>query len=307
LLDDNLKPVATHSIDNLGNIFDFTLGVKQRNDQNGKYFGFQKGNNRVVLSLAPNPLHYLKWLILLGYYFGVTAIVYLSQKIYQSRVNRSQKLEKELLRLQTQLATSQLDPHFVSNSLNSINAFVLLNKNLDAFEYLVKFSNLVEETLRSSDHIFRTLEAELSFVGNFLDLEKKRKANFDYRVEIEPNVDKKTLVPKMAIHIFAENSVKHGFYGSEKGGLLVIDVSQKLGLLEVIIKDNGIGLKKAAKYSEYSTKKGLMTISKIFDLHQKLFNRDISYSIKSLTPENDGQTGTEICIKIETNHGGVDG
>ena len=300
-LNERLKPVATHIMDDFDPLFYYTVSVKKRDGQNDKKISFQVGNNQVVLSLYPNPLHYLKWFIMLGYFLGIAAIVHISQKIYQYRFNRSQKLEKELLGLQTQLVTNQLDPHFVSNALNSINACVLLNKNLEAFEYIVKFSTLVQETLKSSDQITRSLDEELGFVRNFLDLEKKRKGNFDYQVVIGSKVDLKTQVPKMAIQIFAENAVKHGFNCADKKGELLIDVSKTKSVLEITIKDNGVGLRKAFEPDVYSTKKGISTIEKIFALHRKLFNRKISYEIKNLTPKNDGQTGTEVRIRLEVN------
>ena len=125
-----------------------------------------------------------------------------------------------------QALRAQMNPHFIFNSLNSINRFILQNNKAQASEYLTKFSRLVRMILQNSQASYITLESELDALKLYLELEALRfDHRFAYKVNVSKDLDIEVLkVPPLIIQPYAENAIWHGLMHKEEKGNLEIDI-----------------------------------------------------------------------------------
>ncbi|MDR6944247.1 sensor histidine kinase [Mucilaginibacter pocheonensis] len=156
------------------------------------------------------------------------------------------KTKKQLTDLEMMVLRTQMNPHFIFNSLNSINRFILRNNKSQASGYLTKFSRLVRMILQNSQNKLITLEEELESLELYLSLEALRfDDHFSYRIVIQQELDVALLkVPPLIIQPYAENSVWHGLMHSEEKGRLDIGVFREANFLYISINDNGVGREK---------------------------------------------------------------
>ena len=170
---------------------------------------------------------------------------------------------------------------------------------IQANSFLARFSVLIRNILDSSDKITRSLENEIDFVKNYLELQRFRYKNrFDFSIEIDSEMDTTMPVPKMIIQTYAENAVKHGLFPLAKQGKLTIRVSETDGFLTICVEDNGIGRKKAAESKTQSTGKGMKIMKQYFEVFNERSDVKITFEIVDLTDENQDASGTKISIKI---------
>jgi LytS/YehU family sensor histidine kinase len=195
-----------------------------------------------------------------------------------------------------------MDPHFTFNALNSISSVIYKENKEKAYRYFTKFSKLIRSSLEVSDKISRTLEEEIDFTRNYLDLEKIRfKENFIYKITIDEKVNMQMTVPKMIIQNYTENAVKHGLKHLEKDRRLFIDLFMAGDHLIINVEDNGIGREQAARKKEISTGKGMAIMNTIYDLYYKLYKIRIEQKIEDLYDASGNATGTRIIISIPLN------
>ncbi|WP_257621457.1 histidine kinase [Chryseobacterium sp. NKUCC03_KSP] len=143
----------------------------------------------------------------------------------------------------------EMNPHFIFNSLNSVNHFIATNNELEANQYLTKFSKLMRGVMENSSEDFIPFQQELDLLQNYLALEKTRFSDkFDYEIEVDESLNTQSLkVPGMLIQPFLENAVWHGLrYRTEKG-FLSLKFKKNNDSLHIFIEDNGIGIEESKK------------------------------------------------------------
>ena len=192
-----------------------------------------------------------------------------------------------------------MNPHFVSNSLNSINYYILENKKEEASKYLVKFARLIRGILQNSNAAFVPLEKELDSIKLYLDMEALRFKNaFDYDLKISDEVALDMPIPAMIIQPFIENAIWHGIRPAQIKGNLTIHINKTALGIEVIIKDNGIGISNSrqSKSMKEGQRKSYGTdmIEKRLRLLNELHNKH--YSI--LISDNIGSDGTSVILNL---------
>ena len=177
--------------------------------------------------------------------FGITGALFLI--LFQGQQNRRLKAEMKALR-------AQINPHFISNSLNAIESLVNLGNAKAAAKYLVHFSRLSRQILNGSRTATTSLSEELKTLKHFLALEQLRfrdKLTYETAVAEDINQDL-VLVPAMILQPYVENSIWHGIKPKQTGGKVFIQV-QKVGKkLRCIVEDNGIGRAAADKMQKAS-------------------------------------------------------
>ncbi|MCD4734509.1 MAG: histidine kinase, partial [Bacteroidales bacterium] len=181
------------------------------------------------------------WFIVLEILFVVFVIIYIiklrEKKIHEK--NQYQLLEQKLLR-------SQMNPHFIFNSLSSIQSFIFENNPLEAGSYLSRFAELIRSILYNSRKEFITVEKEIKTLENYLELQQLRYENrFDYILNVDPLIQTDIIqIPPMLAQPFIENAIEHGIKHLKEKGLISISFTlmaeQKSVLL--VIEDNGIGI-----------------------------------------------------------------
>ncbi len=246
-----------------------------------------------------NPLYKFQYLIYGLIYLGVFVVLFLLQKVEQYRVEHKYKAEKKISELQIKSIKNQTDPHFTLNVINSIGSLFAKQDTEKANYIFGKYSKLLRSTILSSDQILTTIDDEVEYVENYLSLEQFRfKEGFDFKIEKEESINGKVKIPKMLIHTFVENAIKHGIKHLEERGKLEVSISNGNAEYEIKIIDNGIGREKAKEINTFGTGKGLEIMNQILDLYYTLEKIRITYKIKDLTNQQNESLGTEVLIKI---------
>ncbi|MFN0037457.1 MAG: sensor histidine kinase [Saprospiraceae bacterium] len=176
--------------------------------------------------------------------------------------NKLLELEKEKLESDFNVLKSQINPHFVSNCLNSIKQLVNENKREEAILYLVRFSDLMRY---STDYITRpdiSLEEELAISSLYLQMESLRFGEaFSWQIEIEEGLDASFIkVPPFVLQPFLENAIWHGLLPKESNRVLKITLENSPQSVNCVIDDNGMGRERAGALPMHGLKKGKSSI-----------------------------------------------
>ena len=217
-----------------------------------------------------------------------------------------QKLEtqQQLSELEMQALRAQMNPHFIFNSLNSINRFILQNNRQQASEYLTKFSKLVRLILQNSQTSLITLESELEALELYLELEALRFNNrFSYKISVSDDIDSEVVkVPPLIIQPYTENAIWHGLMHKESKGNLEIEIYREDNVLFCKITDNGIGRKKAGELKSKSAATNKSMGMRITADRIKILNREDEHestvTVNDLVAADGSAGGTEVIIKI---------
>ncbi len=237
----------------------------------------------------------------------VFSIVLLSLIIFVIRYRQIQKnkinsLEKRSLKVETDMLRSQINPHFIFNSLNSIQTFVSTNETLDAERYLSKFAALMRLILDNSRQSFITLEKEIETLTSYLELEKLRFGNrFSYRINLNDIDDEFTLLPPMLAQPYIENAILHGFNGVDNG-IITIDYMIQNNKMICTIDDNGIGRKKSTEQKQpqhhQKTSLGIKVTQERIELLSLEHQIKLSAKIIDKMHENGESAGTKVIIEM---------
>ena len=176
---------------------------------------------------------------------GLSFIMLISFYFYRKRkeqqlLKQRQETEKTILNLRA--IHGQLNPHFIFNSLSSIQGLINTNRIKQANEYLSEFSNLMRNTLIDSDKIYHTLDKEIKVLTTYLKIEQLR-FEFDYKFKIDESLKINEIeFPTLLLQPLVENAVKHGVSGLRDKGEIIIHFFRDNHNLIVEIKDNGKGI-----------------------------------------------------------------
>jgi tetratricopeptide (TPR) repeat protein len=176
-----------------------------------------------------------------------SAVIILTVSGYFFIRNQKQKsiiAEQKTNILQQKLLVSQINPHFIFNSLNAVQNYIFKENSLVAGDYLSRFANLMRMILNFSREEFINISSEVDFITNYLDLQKLRFGNsFNYSICIDEEIDTiSTQIPPMLGQPFIENAVEHGIKHMKSGGQIDIKIYFRNNILTYEIEDNGCGI-----------------------------------------------------------------
>ncbi len=155
------------------------------------------------------------------------------------------KLRIKNKKIALQSLRREMNPHFIFNSLNSINQFIASNNELEANQYLTKFSTLMRRVMENSKEDFVLFAKEVELLKSYLELEKSRfpdKFDFTINIDEELLVDEHLYIPGMLVQPHLENAIWHGLRYTNEKGLLQLTFKRNGNGMEIIIEDNGIGI-----------------------------------------------------------------
>jgi tetratricopeptide (TPR) repeat protein len=198
----------------------------------------------------------------------------------------------------------QMNPHFIFNTLNSIQYFMYQNDKLATNNYLTMFSTLMRKVLENSQHTAIPVRDELEALRLYLDLESLRfKDKFDYSIKVDDEIDQLLYkVPTMLIQPYVENSICHGLMAKEGKGTVKIDMRLGEGKIICTIEDNGIGReaaqeKKKMKETNHNSL-GTKIVSSRLDLVNELYGTTLKTVYADLKNEKGEPDGTRVEIHI---------
>nr|WP_294858388.1 tetratricopeptide repeat protein [uncultured Fluviicola sp.] len=172
--------------------------------------------------------------ILLISFLGV--YYYFRQKNIRS-IHKNTELKQKLL-------LTQMNPHFIFNSVDTIQSLIYNKQDKEAISYLTKFSKLTRQILEYSNENYILLSEELTMLENYLGIQKLLyNNNFNFTIAVGENIDPEfILVPPMLTQPFIENAIKHGLSNKLEGGLIHIQYVMINDQLCFQVTDNGTGL-----------------------------------------------------------------
>jgi ligand-binding sensor domain-containing protein len=220
----------------------------------------------------------------------------------ETKANESIQRERKINEIEQMALRSQMNPHFIFNSINSIQQYVFAGDVIEANRFITNFSSLVRQTLYISGKKFITVGEEIEYIKAYLNLEKIKYENvFDFTVIVENDVDNNIPVPPLILQPFIENSIRHGVLNleSRQGNILLHFFVEESNHLICIVEDNGIGRKSAMKLKSHildHQSKGMELVNKRINGLNAIYNTDISVIIEDI--EQDNVTGTRVKIKL---------
>lgn len=237
---------------------------------------------------------------------GITLLV-LFLGIVRYRINlvrKTEQLKRRIAENKMAALVAQMNPHFIFNSLQSINSYILKNDRQKASEYLGRFSRLMRMILENSRHTTHTLEKEKELLELYLKVESQRfKAPFHYSIDIDEALDPyETRIPGMMLQPFVENAIWHGLAHKEGPGTVRIGIHAENGMLKCTVTDDGAGRGKAAEIALQKGKthksRALQIVSErlqiLFPKQQELCS--IRYT--DLLDDNGLPAGTKVDITL---------
>jgi len=241
-----------------------------------------------------------------------TIATLVGNKIMQIESEQSlERKQKEIALINQQLAEAQLsalqtqmNPHFIFNSLNSIKGMILENEQLKASRYLSKFAQMIRMTLNQSREIFTTMCENLEHLENYLEMEKLRfDDSFTYRIVIGEGIDKEdTLIPTLMTQPLAENAIWHGLMQKEGEKKLLICFTQMDETISCTIEDNGIGIRRSeqirlsSRHAHQSV--GLSNIRNRIKILNEKFDIGCCLDIIDLNDLSEDSTGTCAVLRF---------
>jgi sensor histidine kinase YesM len=237
--------------------------------------------------------------------FGLAGLVILATALALVFI-RQEKLRnrQQTLVLQQKLFRSQMNPHFIFNSLTSIQNYIMDEEAHQASKYLSRFSKLVRNILDSSVEEFVSLEEEISTIENYLELQKLRfKGKFDFSIEVGEKLSPESIhIPPMLAQPFIENAIEHGIKHKETKGHIFIRFYQKDSQVVCEVEDDGVGREKAQEilYKHDKYHKSLataITYERVRVLNKKM-KKKITMLIRDLKDASNKPSGTLVRIEM---------
>lgn len=195
----------------------------------------------------------------------------------------------------------EMNPHFIFNSLNSVNHFIAQNNELEANKFLTSYSNLMRNTMENSNKDFVTLSNEISNLKKYLELEHLRfRDKFDYNIIVDDNLDPdSTWLPNMIIQPHLENAIWHGLRYKEQKGLLTLNFSLVDNNIVITVDDDGIGITKSQEIKTNNQKlhqsRGITNTTERIALLNDLYKTAIAFIVKEKPAP---KSGTIVEIKF---------
>ncbi|MCB0634133.1 MAG: histidine kinase, partial [Lewinella sp.] len=291
----------------------------------GKYeLNIRSTNSDGVVSESTDPIHIeilppwyqTSWFYLLAI-LAIIGIVFLiirnrfreamrrqtlAQEVSEARrkAAEAQRNEAEAKRLAAETETAvlrlQMDPHFIFNSMNAIDAFILQGEKLRAHDYLVYFSELMRGILNNSEKTYTNLEDEIDLLKKYLQVEQMRIGpRLTYTVLPAPEVDTyETEIPTMILQPFVENAIWHGISPKSGPGHIRINFFQKEDLLICEVLDDGVGRGYTSRAKPHKSKATKITERRLALLPANKDGRSAQFEIIDEQDQSGQPCGTSV-------------
>jgi two-component sensor histidine kinase len=258
--------------------------------------------------VAPYRLHlkvaqawWRSWWFRLAVLLAVVVLVYFMIRFYL----REQELNTQLVKLEMKSLRSQMNPHFLFNSLNSINNYILKNEPDKASDYLQRFSVLIRRILNNSQYELISLSEELNTLKSYVEMEQLRfKSKFSYAISVDQELDTDEIrIPPMLVQPYVENAIWHGILHKESAGYLEILLKAEAEQCYIIVTDNGVGRARAAALKSKSALKekslGMSITQNRIDIINQYYRRNFAVKVEDLHQPNGEAAGTRVTISFK--------
>jgi two-component sensor histidine kinase len=221
------------------------------------------------------------------------------------QLRRGQHLRLRLAQTEQRALLAQMNPHFIFNSLQSIQKYILQHEAEAAQHYLSRFGGLMRLILEQSRQPLLTVRAELSMLRHYLELEALRfEGQFTYEVSAEDALLDEE-IPVMLLHPFVENAVWHGLTHHRGQGRVQVRLTREGGYIVAVVEDNGVGRQRAAgqpgNHAGYPSRGSAIMEERIALLNRQN-RRPITVTFTDLGGPDSAAPGTRVVVRIPRLH-----
>jgi sensor histidine kinase YesM len=220
----------------------------------------------------------------------VVIVFFYRQSVIKNQLNTIE-IEQRLNRV-------RMNPHFFFNALASLQSLSLSDSKRESVPgFISKFSKIMRQSLESTFNELDTIENEISFLTDYLELQKLRSENrFNYAFDIDDSIETNELmIPGMILQPFIENSIEHGFKAIAHEGLITISFTKSGQSLKITIMDNGQGIKNNEEHKAYPSRATQIIKDRLFLLN-KTYKSNTTFALTTL--ENDKGIKVEINLPV---------
>lgn len=213
------------------------------------------------------------------------------------------ELNKKIANIESQALRAQMNPHFIFNTLSSIQHYISNHNTEAALKYLSKFAKLMRKIMENSKQQMITVAEEINALNLFLELEVMRfDKKFEYKFIIDPNIDQNyDRIPSMLIQPYVENAIIHGLLPKHGLGEILITLQKQNDTILCIIEDSGIGRENSKKFKKNRVQQhksmGMSITQERLDILNASLNSNINSEIIDLY-ENGSSCGTKVRLVI---------
>lgn len=245
--------------------------------------------------------------IVLGTILAIFGLYRYQMNQFKAREKMKTAFEKKLAHVEMSALLAQMNPHFLFNSLNSIESYIVSNQTKAAAQYLNNFSRLMRLILQHSRSDYISLKEEINALELYLEMEHIRfKDKFQYGIYIARDLDTNAIdIPPMLIQPYVENAIWHGLMHKpdRSNGMLVLEISRKDNYLYCVIEDNGIGREKAQaivakKTTPRKRSMGMAITKDRMKIMSQLYNFNTEVKVTDLYRKDGEARGTRVELFI---------
>ncbi len=249
--------------------------------------------NRFLLVLSIAALLFFVSLILL-YLFARQR----RQQFLQEKQKQAAEMKNQTLQLELKALRAQMNPHFIFNCMNTIDAYILRHQPMEASGILQKFSKLIRNVLENSELQLIPLTQDADTNRNYIDLEQTiYKNKFSYELVVDDALRQNPpLIPPMLVQPFIENAILHGLRHLPNGKLLVHYQKQN-GHVRIVIEDNGIGRSKSGALQKLHSSMGMQVTESRMNALKELHGIDLQVKVEDANPSAT-QPGTRVTLQF---------
>jgi ligand-binding sensor domain-containing protein/anti-sigma regulatory factor (Ser/Thr protein kinase) len=267
-----------------------------------------ESRNAASISFTITPPYWKKWWFIS---ISIVLILLIASLLYNTRIkelnkrnNKENKLIKEVNKFRQQALRQQMNPHFIFNTLNSIQYYIYENDNVSSTRYLAKFSKLMRIILDNLQYDTIPIQSELDAMDLYLELESLRlEKSFNYKIIVHEDVDTQLIkIYPLLIQPYIENSIWHGLVHKKGDKKVTLEIKTSNNSILCIIEDNGIGREKAQELKNQKHKKhkshGTNITNKRIETINKLYNQNFKVEFIDLKDSIGNPCGTRVLIQI---------
>lgn len=244
------------------------------------------------------PPFWQTWWFISVIILSVVFSTYLFFRYKIKRVEEKESIKNQMLDLESKALRSQMSPHFIFNSLNSIQHYILNNDKINSTKYLSKFSRLIRMILENSQSQRISIEDELEALELYIQLEQYRyQDKFEYKIIIDPELFLADIeLPPLIIQPFVENAIWHGFMHKNEQGHLLVQLTKELNKLKIVVDDDGVGRVLSASYKVGNEESHLNTAMRVTKERLALLNKNGWFDVSINIIDKDHNAGTIVEI-----------
>lgn len=290
--------------------------VSYSNLSHGTYtFKVKSANNDGIWSevailniIIATPIYKSWWFYGLLFLF-VSGILFAFYRFKMNQVKKEESIKtafaQQIAEIEMKALRAQMNPHFIFNSLNSIQKYILKNDSFAASQYLTKFSKLIRLILDHSNQNFILLSSEIDLLKLYIETECLRFDNqFEYEIKVDDSLNTENIqIPSMIIQPYIENAIWHGLLHKETKGKLTLEIIRfDKNTIKVLVADDGIGRQKAQELKSKQVLKkksyGLQITEDRISILNKTQSNKTTLKIHDLKDKNNIALGTQVELII---------